>query len=314
MKALVFTEAGVVKLLERQEPVVGADETLVAVRSSAICGSELHGFQSVGFRTPPLIMGHEFAGTTPDGRRVVINPLLSCGHCERCLSGQPELCSARALVGVNRDGGFAERVTVPTSSLRDLPDTVRWSEAALIEPVANAVHAVAHVGADARRVGVIGAGTIGLVCALVARAGGAEVEIADVAEHRRSVAAGLGFGATAELEGRFDGVIDAVGLPLSRQAAVDRCRSGGTAVWIGLAADAVELSGNALVRSEKKIVGSFAYSREEFDHAIELAASLDLSWGTAVPLSSSEDVFYALASGDTSMVKAVIVPDAEVAE
>jgi threonine dehydrogenase-like Zn-dependent dehydrogenase len=313
MKALVFTQAGVVKLLERPEPIVGVDETLVTVRSSAICGSELHGFRSVGFRTPPLIMGHEFAGTTPDGRRVVINPLLSCGHCERCLSGEPQLCSERALIGVNRDGGFAQRVAVPNSALRELPDDLDWHTAALIEPVANAVHAVSHVGASARRIGVIGAGTIGLVCALVATAHGADVVIADVSDHRRATAVGLGLKATDALEGQFDGIIDAVGLPVSRQAAVDRCRLGGTAVWIGLAADIVELSGNALVRSEKRIVGSFAYSREEFDRAIGLAATLDLSWSTAVPLSSSEEVFYALARGDTSMVKAVIVPDGEVA-
>ncbi|MEO8908421.1 MAG: zinc-binding dehydrogenase, partial [Microbacteriaceae bacterium] len=152
----------------------------------------------------------------------------------------------------------------------------------------------------------------GLVCALVARARGAEVVIADVSDHRRTTAASLGLSSTAELEGEFDGVIDAVGLPVSRQAAIDRCRPGGSAVWIGLAVDTVELSGNALVRSGKKIVGSFAYSGAEFDHAIELAATLDLSWGTAVPLSSSEEVFYALARGDTHMVKAVIVPDAEI--
>lgn len=313
MKALVFTQAGVVKLLEHPEPIVGMGETLVTVRASAICGSELHGFRSVGFRTPPLIMGHEFAGTTPDGRRVVINPLLSCGHCERCLSGEPQLCGERALIGVNRDGGFAQRVAVPNSALRELPDDLGWHAAALIEPVANAVHAVSHVGASARRIGVIGAGTIGLVCALVATAQGADVVIADVSDHRRATAAGVGLKATDALEGEFDGIIDAVGLPVSRQAAVDRCRLGGTAVWIGLAADTVELSGNALVRSEKRIVGSFAYSREEFDRAIGIAATLDLSWHTAVPLSSSEEVFYALARGDTSMVKAVIVPDGEVA-
>lgn len=281
MKALVFTEAGVVKLLDHPKPVVGASETLVTVRSSGICGSELHGFSSVGLRTPPLIMGHEFAGTTPDGRRVVINPLSSCGHCERCANGEPQLCGKRSLIGVNSDGGFAESVAVPNAALRELPDEVSWDKAALIEPIANAVHAVSWLATSAGRIGIIGAGAIGLACALVARAYGAEVVVADVSDHRRAVATDLGFSSRAELKGEFDGIIDAVGLPVSRQAAIDGCRSGGTAVWIGLAADIVELSGNALVRSGKRIIGSFAYSREEFDYAIGLAATLDLSWGTA---------------------------------
>ena len=79
MKALVFTERGSRRTPRPPEPTVADGESLLTVQASAICGSELHGFRSVGFRTPPLIMGHEFAGTTSDGRRVVVDPLLSCG-------------------------------------------------------------------------------------------------------------------------------------------------------------------------------------------------------------------------------------------
>lgn len=309
MKALVFTAAGVVELLDRPEPAVADDETLVSVRASAICGSELHGFRSVGFRIPPLIMGHEFAGTTPDERRVVVNPLLSCGHCDLCQRGLPQLCRERALIGVNRDGGFAERVSVPTTALRTLPENIDWNAAALIEPLANAVHAWSLVGQNPNRVGVIGAGPIGLVCALLAATHGVEVVISDVSAERRATAETLRLNAVDSLAGEFDGVIDAVGLASSRRDAVERCRPGGTAVWIGLAADDVELAGNPIVRTGKRIVGSFAYTPDEFDMAVELAQHLDLSWTTAVPLSASADAFYALAGGDRSMVKAVIVPD-----
>lgn len=313
MKALVFTAAGVVEYLDRPEPVLKEGETLVTVRSSAICGSELHGFRSLGFRMPPLIMGHEFAGVASDGRRVVVNPLLSCGECGYCAGGQPQLCAERQLIGVNRDGGFAEHVAVPSTALRSLPEEVSWLDAALIEPLANAVHAVSLAGEAAGRVGVIGAGPIGLVCGLVARALGSDVTVTDVSAERRATAAALGLVAAERLDGDFDAVIDAVGVPASRHSAVAACRPGGTAVWVGLAVDNVELSGNAIVRGEKKVVGSFAYSCAEFDRAIELATRLDLSWSTAIPLSRSQEVFYALAAGDRSMVKAVIVPDGEAA-
>lgn len=308
MKALVFTEPGVVEYLEVPEPETRDGETIVTVMASAICGSELHGFRSSGFRVPPLIMGHEFAGVTPDGRRVVINPLLSCGHCDACLRNEPQLCRTRALIGVNRDGGFGERVSVPNSSLHSIPDDLAWSAASLTEPLANAVHANRLLG-NVERVGIIGAGPIGLVCALVAAHHGLDVMISDTSVERQDTARALGLRSSTQLDGEFDGIIDAVGLPVSRQASVTGIRPGGTAVWIGLAVDGVDLAGNSIVREEKHITGSFAYTPEEFGEAIELATRLDLSWTTDVPLTASAEAFLALAGGERSMVKAVIVPN-----
>ena len=104
---------GQMELFDMPEPDVGDDEVLVHVRSAGICGSELHGARHPGFRVPPLIMGHEFAGVSDDGRPVLINPILSCGECDMCARGLPQLCRRRALIGVHRSGGFAERVAVP---------------------------------------------------------------------------------------------------------------------------------------------------------------------------------------------------------
>lgn len=309
MKALVFTEPGVVELQDVPEPEGGPGETIITVMASAICGSELHGFRSTGFRVPPLIMGHEFAGLTPGGRRVVINPLLTCGTCDSCLRGAPQVCRNRGLIGINRAGGFAERVAVPDANLYDLPDAIDWSTASIIEPLANAVHANGLMGDGVTRVGVIGAGPIGLACGLVAAHDGRKVMIADTSPERRSTAESLGLHSAETLDGEFDAIIDAVGIPESRQTSVSSIRPGGTAVWIGLAVDGVELSGNSLVREEKRVTGSFAYTPDEFRAAIGLAAVVDLSWTTDVPLSGSAEVFLALAGGERSMVKAVIVPD-----
>jgi threonine dehydrogenase-like Zn-dependent dehydrogenase len=311
MHALVFTAVGRVELLDVPAPQAGADETVVSVRASGICGSEVHGFRSVGMRVPPLIMGHEFVGTTAFGDRVVINPLLACGHCDCCRRGTPQVCRSRGLLGVSRPGGFAETVAVPTSALCALPDEVGWSAATLIEPLANAVHAWSLAAGE--RVGVIGAGPIGLVCALVAGHHGAEVTISETSAPRRAVAESLGLNATVELAEEYDVVFDAVGAPLTRASAIERCRPAGTAVWLGLATDEVSFPGNPLVRQEKRVVGSFAYTPAEFAEAVELARRLDLSWTTDVPLSQSDSTFYALANGDTAIVKAVIVPDSVVA-
>jgi len=187
MRALVFTAPSVVELRNVDEPAAGSDDVIVDVAVAGICGSELHGIRTPGFRTPPLIMGHEFAGATADGRRVAVNPLVTCGHCDRCLAGQTELCRERVIIGVHRPGAFAERVAVPVSSIHDLPDDLSWTAAGIIEPVANAVHAWGLVGgATGQRVGIIGCGAIGLVCLQLAAAqGAASIVAADPSAERR---------------------------------------------------------------------------------------------------------------------------------
>lgn len=309
MRALVYTNPGEVQLRDEPNPVAGPDEELLTVRASGICGSELHGFRTPGMRVPPLIMGHEFVGTTPDGRRVAVNPLLACGTCDGCAAGRPQVCRSRALLGVHRAGGFAEQVAVPRAALHDLPDGLADASAALIEPLANAVHALSLLPAGTSRVAVLGAGPIGLLCALLAARSGATVQISDPSEHRRATAQRLDLDAVPAPAAEFDAIIDAVGVPATRQASIERTRPAGTAVWIGLASDAVEIAGNAVVRGEKTVRGSFAYTPAEFAEAVTLAPDLDLSWTTEVPLAGSAEVFYALAAGDTEIVKAVIVPD-----
>src|SRR5665213_4356045 len=120
MKALVFTGPGVVEVRDVDDARAQQGEVIVHVDRAGICGSELHGIATPGFRVPPLIMGHEFVGHTSDGRRVAVNPLVTCGTCDMCLSGKTQACRSRSLLGVHRAGGFAERVVVPTSSLHDL--------------------------------------------------------------------------------------------------------------------------------------------------------------------------------------------------
>ena len=311
MRALVFTAPGEVQLRDEPAPLVAADEALVTVEASGICGSELHGFRSVGMRTPPLIMGHEFAGTTADGRRVVVNPLVTCGQCPACRSGVSQICANRALMGVHRPGGFAESVAVPRDSLHVLPEGVDWTAAALIEPLANGVHAWRIAGAGEGPVAIVGAGAIGLVCLLVARLNSSHpVYVADPSPERRAVATRLGATAVASLDEAdgmaFDTTFDAVGLAATRAAALRHLRVGGTSVWLGLGSADVAFDGNDLVRSEKRVLGSFAYTSDDFSRAVQLSDTVDLSWGTAVPMSAAATMFMELANGRTDIIKAVL--------
>jgi threonine dehydrogenase-like Zn-dependent dehydrogenase len=261
-------------------------------------------------------MGHEFAGLTADGEAVVVNPILACGHCDLCQRGQRHVCREREIIGVHRAGGFAERVAVPASALRPLPPGLRWDTAALIEPAANAVHAWnrarSALGTDANgaRVGVIGCGAIGLLCAAVAlSSGSARVEASDLAPARLAAARRLGAGAGGPgLEGEYDVVIDAVGSATTRAASVEHQRPGGTAIWLGLAGEEPGFDGNALVRSEKRVLGSFAYSDEEFAQATAMIQEWDLAWAASYPLAEGAEVFTELMNGGLHPVKALLQP------
>ena len=307
----MFTGPGVLELQDVAEPEVAEGDVLVQVRSVGICGSELHGARHPGFRKPPLIMGHEFAGTSAAGDRVVINPMLSCGHCELCRGGLRQVCRERQIIGVHRAGGFAERVAVPGSTLRPVPDWLSWDAAAMVEPAANAVHAWNRAGAGpGARVAVLGCGAIGLLCLLTALDGGAaSVDVTDLDPGRLAQARRLGAAAAGSgLTGDYDVIIDAVGTPLTRAQSVDHQRPGGTAVWLGLAQDSPGFDGNALIRSEKRVLGSFAYSDEEFARAAELLRNWDLSWTSHYPLTEGAEIFTGLMNGGLDPVKALLLP------
>jgi threonine dehydrogenase-like Zn-dependent dehydrogenase len=228
-----------------------------------------------------------------------------------CSRGLPQVCRERGLLGVHRPGGFAERVAVPAAALHVLPDGVDWEAAAMVEPLANALHALRQAP-DVReaRVGVIGAGAIGLLCLLVARRLGAgHVTVVDPSEGRLATASRLGADATgAALDEEYDVVVDAVGLPATRADSVLRVRPGGQAIWIGLARAEATIDGNDLVRGERHIVGSFAYGPAEFAEAVALSAECDLGWSTGVPLDDAQRVFMALAEGRSDIVRAVLRP------
>lgn len=316
MLALVYTAPLTLEMRDVAEPDASEGEVVVEVDAAGICGSELEGFRSQSpFRVPPLIMGHELAGRRlDDGTPVAVNPLLACGRCDLCLRGARNICRSRSIVGIQRNGGFAERVVVPERACVALPAGLSPDRAALAEPLANAVHAWRLALAQdpsITRVGIIGAGMLGLAVALVALdAGIREVAISDLSADRLATAARAGVRSTvAELDGEFDVVFDAVGTGGTRAASIERLRPGGSAVWIGLHGPDAGFDGQALIRSEKRVLATFAYLERDFETAITLAAGLaDTSWVTTQPLAAGVETFLALLESPGAATKTLLTP------
>jgi threonine dehydrogenase-like Zn-dependent dehydrogenase len=316
MQALVYSAPLTLDIQDVPEPTPAAGEVVIEVEAVGICGSELEGFRSQSpFRVPPLIMGHEFAGRRlDDGTRVAVNPLLACGSCDLCLRGLRNVCRRRELLGVHRPGGFAERVAVPEGSCVPVPDGLSAQRAALAEPLANAIHAwrlALSQDPGPVRVGVIGAGMLGLACALVALHGGVpDVSIADLSAERLASASVAGVPHAGDaLDGEFDVVFDAVGSEQTRAASIERLRPGGHAVWIGLHAAKAQFDGPAFIRGEKRVLATFAYLERDFAAAIDLACALDdTPWVATSALAGGVEAFQALLDGPGNATKTLLLP------
>ena len=315
MKAMVYSAPLELKILEVDEPVAGPDEVVVEVAAAGICGSELEGFASKSpHRVPPLIMGHEFTGRRVDtGEAVVVNPVVSCRRCDMCLRGSTNLCRKRSIVGIQRPGAFAELVAVPEVNCYPLPYGVSLATAALVEPLANAIHAfrLAQLYEPSPlKVGVIGSGTLGFLTALVASDRGTPVvEVADLAPARRAFALAAGATSVGErLEGEFDVIFDSVGSSLTRASSVELLRPGGTAVWIGLHGPDTGVDGLALIRTEKRVLGTFCYHDLDYRAAIARIATFDPTGLSSYPLEDGVEVFERLVAGDVSNVKTLLLP------
>jgi L-iditol 2-dehydrogenase len=326
----------------RAEPVPqpAPGEVLLEVAAVGICGSELSGYLGHNsLRRPPLIMGHEATGrivspaTTPlaDGRlhgagtRVAFNPLVVCGQCDRCTAGRTNLCRNRQLLGAHRPGAFARYVAVPAQQCWPLPDDLSMVAGALAEPLACAVHAVALSRIEAgQRLLILGAGAIGLCCVAVARAMGVEaITVSDVDSRRLAIARQWGAQTTIDAReqavpevmqqlhpGGVDAVIDAVGATPVREQAISAVVPGGPVVLIGLHDEASLLPANYIVRQEVLLVGSFAYTDDDFKRALDLLAQGHVrpadDWLAERPLSEGPAAFAELVTGNAAVTKIVL--------
>src|SRR6478752_4128539 len=179
MRALVYTAPGQVEIQEQPRPTAVAGDEEIVIQLAGVCGSDISGFLGhSALRKPPLVLGHELVGRRRNGRRVVANPLVSCGHCNACISGAQNLCDSWKLLGLGTTPGtFAEYVALPTTHVYEVPDSLTAAQAILTEPLANIVHLFRIASPQPLfRLAIVGAGTMGALALLTGvRAGARDV-------------------------------------------------------------------------------------------------------------------------------------------
>jgi NADPH2:quinone reductase len=276
------------------DPVPGPGEVVVRVGACGICGSDLVIAAGNFPPTPfPIVPGHEFAGEIVAvgagvdflgvGDRVAVDPTLACGHCHWCRVGRGNLCDDWGATGDTVDGAAAEYVAVPAYNCHLIPEGMTFQQAALVEPLSCAVHAVR---VAPPRVGesvlVVGGGTMGLLTAqLLARGGAARLAVVDRRAERLPVAEQLGATLTATdlaeaLDDRprgYDLVVDATGSPAAIQGGLDAVAKGGRFLVVGVAPpDAtVQISPFRVYNQEITILGSMAVLHS-YGEALRLVA------------------------------------------
>lgn len=299
MKAAVFKGGYYgISIEDVPEPVPGPGEAVIRVEYAGICGSDLTVCEGGLKRVrPPVILGHEFSGRVEEvhegsaaglsrGTPVVVEPLLSCGKCYACRSGFPHVCKQLRLIGIDVDGAFASYVKVPAQKIYQVPDALPLDQAALVEPLAVAVHVVRRSKLrPGDSVIVFGAGPIGILVAQVAKvAGASQVIMVEVSAFRLALAERLGFTVVnasdpteaarsiAELtqnEGS-DVVFEVTGAAQVASQLVRLARIRGQIVVVGVFKEPAAIDMQGVTFKELSVIGSRVYEAFDFARAIDL--------------------------------------------
>lgn len=343
MKALVLKEYHQLSYEDVPEPHYGPDDLLVQVKACAICGSDVHGLDgSTGRRQPPIIMGHEASGVVAavgervqgfaPGDRITFDSTIYCGRCHFCRQGRINLCDNRRVLGVSCDdyrqnGALAEFVAVPSHIAYHLPEGVSFEQAALVEPVSIAVHAVSlaplNLGDTAV---VVGVGTIGLLIIQILRTAGCGQIIALDIDHGKFDLARR-FGAAVCWDPREEDLIqrirsvtkgrgadlafDAVGLSFTVGQAAGLLRKGGALVLVGNLSPQADLPLQSVVTREIALYGSCA-SSGEYPICLELIQQGKVDVNSLIsataPLRDGAEWFQRLYNKEPGLLKVVLKP------
>jgi L-iditol 2-dehydrogenase len=343
MKALVLEEYGKLVYKDVPDPELAGDGVLIRVKACGICGSDVHGVDgSTGRRVPPLIMGHEAAGVVEtvgdkvkgldQGQRVTFDSTMYCGTCDYCSSGRVNLCECRRVIGVSCDeysqnGALAEYVAVPGKTVYPIPDSMTFEQAACVEPLSVAVHAVNRAGVlTGKTAVVIGAGMIGLLAIQVIKSRGcAKVFAVDLDSDRLEIARTLGADEcfnpeTADILAEImrctgglgaDVVLEAVGLNSTVKTAVACLCKGGSLALVGNLCPQVELALQKVVAGELSLYGCCA-SSGDYPECLEMLAGgvvkVDRLISATAPLSEGAAWFERLYKGEKGLIKVCLLP------
>lgn len=343
MKALLLTAPLQLELVDVSPPEVGQRDVLVRVAVCGICGSDVHGYDgSSGRRIPPLVMGHEAAGTVEavgddvirvkPGNRVTFDSMISDPGSWFSRHGMANLCDNRRVLGVScgeyrQHGAFAELVAVPEHIVYAIPGEVSFEQAALVEPVSVAVHAVKRSKLKpGDSVLVVGAGMIGQLCVQAAKAAGAALVLVSDLDDAR-LERGLASGADRTLNPRNDNVasiaremtegrgvdvaLEAVGATDPIDTAIEATRKGGTVVLVGNVSPRIELPLQSVVTREITLVGACG-SNGEYLECLDLIARgaihVDSLISAVAPLEEGAQWFARLKQQEAGLLKVLLRP------
>jgi threonine dehydrogenase-like Zn-dependent dehydrogenase len=312
MRAVRY-ENGAVRVVEAAAP--RGEGVRVRVRACGICGSDLAmldgGFPING------IPGHEIAGELADGTAVAIEPVAPCGACEFCRSGDYQVCRAGvdAIYGVGRDGGMADEILVPARCLVALPRGLDARHAALVEPLAVAVHGLRRAGLrGGERVAIVGGGAIGLCALAAAVAAGCAVSLHARHDRQREVGARLGAGPPAP--GEVDVAIDCAGTTESLAQCAELLRPNGLLLLLAAAWGPIALPGFRFVAKELALTVASMYGRSAQGRDVDAAAALlaakpaigELLITHRFPLAAAAEAFRTARDRKAGAIKVVLEP------
>lgn len=304
MKALRYLAPNVVETEDIERPVCAEGEALIRVHSAGICGTDLAIYSGKHPRAKaPLVMGHEFAGEIVSvhasevksdlavGDKVTAYPLLACGQCWACKNGFSHVCRDLKLIGIDRDGAFAEYVNVPVDLIFKYPDELTYDQGALIEPLAVGVHALEMAGkADWRTAVVIGCGPIGLLVAVCLRQTAIEeLVISDINFQRLKRAQKLGFETFNSAEGELldwvkertkqegaDIVFECAGSETASLQICDLLRPRGKVIMVSVHKEPHHVNLREVSFKEITMIGTRVYTRSSFQKALHMIKDLHL--------------------------------------
>lgn len=302
MRAIYIENPGQVSIRDIPMPVLKEGEALLKPIYGGICGSDLGSYRGTfAYFSYPRIPGHELAAEIVEigensrglkkGMIVTCNPYFNCGHCYSCQKGLVNACMDNQTMGVQREGGFAEYIPMPISRIIDgkgLPAKTL----ALIEPFCISQHGISRVNVQkGEKVLVVGAGTIGVLAAVAAKARGAEVYITDVAQQKLDYAMGFGLkGAILNTDAAafaqkvkeitdgngFDVTVEAVGLPSTFQNCLDSTCFGGRVAVIGVGKHNIDLDFTIIQKRELNIYGSRNALTADFENLIDIVRTQNI--------------------------------------
>lgn len=342
MKALVLEAYNKLDFTDVPNPMINDDEVLVQVKAVGICGSDVHGLDgSTGRRIPPIIMGHEASGRIitagknvtnwKPGDRVTFDSTIYKLDDWYTLSGHYNLSDNRMVLGVScnefrRDGAFAQYVALPQHILHRIPDNVTFEQAALVEPIAVALHAINLSGIKLNDTAVVfGAGIIGLFIIQLLKQAGCTVIAVDILEEKFEMAKKAG--ADVVLNSLTNNVSDeirklsrnrgadvafeAVGLSATINSAVGSLRKGGTLVLVGNLSPSIDFPLQKVVTGEITLKGSCAINGE-YPTVLDLISKgmidVDSMISNVVPLSEGAKYFNKLYIKEPGLLKVILKP------